>query len=265
MHLERSLVKKPIRELRKSLQELPRNPPARAVHNLRTRSRRLEAIGNALLPRSNEEARELRRAIKPIRRVAGDVRNLDVLEAKVRSLLRRNPDRSFERLIGHLQAMRQKSAHELMRKLAQKQKTILRSLKQFANAVENRLSGTHPEVQKAHDLFDELCRWPRLNAKSLHAFRIRIKELRYLLQMMVGANAEVIKALENAKVRIGTWHDWEELHRIATEILDPEKDRNAIAAIAEVESKKLKLAMGAANSLRSRFLRTHSTLEFAEP
>lgn len=265
MQLELSLVKKPIRELRKSLRELPRNPPARAVHNLRTRSRRLDAIGNALLPRNNEKARELRRIIKPIRRAAGDVRDIDVLKAKVRSLLHRNSDRSFERLIGHLQAMRQKSAHELMRKLARKQKTILRRLKQFADAVENRLSGMPPEDQKAHDLFDELCRWPRLNAKSLHAFRIRIKELRYLLQMMAGANAEFIKALENAKVRIGTWHDWEELHRFATETLDPEKDRNAIAAIAEIESEKLKLAMSAAQTLRNRFLRTHSGLEIAEP
>ena len=265
MQLEPRQVKKPIRELRRSLRDLPANPPKRAVHNLRTRSRRIEAIGAALLPRNGECARQLFKTIKPLRRAAGDVRDMDVLEANVRLLLRRTHDPSFQQLLAHLKMMREESAHELADKLAQDRRSVRRRLKRLSKDIGSQVQDLHPDSRKVHRIVNELRTWPQLSAENLHAFRIKIKQLCYLLQMMVGADAAFIKALENAKTRIGAWHDWEELHRIAKEILDPDDDRDAMAAIAEVESKKLKLAMNAAQSLRNSFLSTQEDLEFIEP
>jgi CHAD domain-containing protein len=265
MQLELHQVKKPIRDLRRSLRDLPANPPKGAVHNLRTRSRRLEAIGAALLPRNSESAHQLLKAIKPLRRSAGEVRDMDVLEAKVRSLLRQTHDPSFQRLLAHLKMARAESAHELVDKLARDRRNVRHCLKRLSKDIESHACDLHPDPNSVRQIVRELRAWPRLSARNLHAFRIRIKELCYLLPMMAGANAEVIKTLEGAKTRIGSWHDWEELHRIAKDTLDPSGDRDAMTRIAEIERTKLKLAMNAAQSLRSNFLGPRSSVEFIEP
>jgi CHAD domain-containing protein len=265
MQLALGQVRKAIREMRKSLRDLPSNPPQKAVHNLRTRSRRVEAISAALLPRNKDDTHQLLKSIKPLRKAAGDVRDMDVLEAKARQLLRRNHDASFERLIAHIRAMRAEGARELVVSFSSERKTIQRGLKRFSKYVEDTFSETPPDARQAHKLFGELCRWPRLSARNLHDFRIKLKELRYMMQLMPNSNTAFMNALENARGRIGAWHDWEELRRIAAEVLDAKIDRTGIAAIAEIEAKKFSLAMRAAQSLRTRYLKTHSALEIAEP
>ena len=98
MQLVLGQVRKPIRELSKSLRDLPGNPTRRAVHNLRTRSRRLEAVAALLLLHDNQTARQLLKSIKAIRKTAGDVRDMDVLEAKVRFLIRSSSNQPISSL-----------------------------------------------------------------------------------------------------------------------------------------------------------------------
>lgn len=265
MQLVLRQVRKPIRELRKSLQDLPANVPQRTVHNLRTRSRRLEAISAALLPRQQAEARRLLKSLKPLRKAAGAVRNMDVLKAKVLSLLRHHHDPSLERLFEHLQSARAERARELGDELALARKEIRRCLERFSEHVEERFSKNPPGADGATRLFEVIRHWPPLKPENLHAFRIKLKELRYMLQLSEGANPAFMRALENARLRIGTWHDWEELHRTANEILRLRKDRRAIGLIAEIESKELARAMRAAQSLRNRYMRVENTLGIAEP
>jgi CHAD domain-containing protein len=264
MQLVLSHVRKPIRELRKSLRDLPDNLPQRAVHNLRTRSRRLEAISAALPPNEKKNTDRLMKSIKPLRKAAGEVRDMDVLEAKVRLLIRRSPNPSFELLLAHLQSVRAESARQLAESFATERKTARRCLKQLSKYVEDEFNQARADNRQAHALFDELCRWPRLNAANLHNFRIKIKELRYMLQLMSGANEAFLNALENAKVRIGAWHDWEQLHRIAEQVLDAKKDQVALAAITDAEARTFNLAMRAAQSLRTRYMQNHSLLAIAE-
>jgi len=271
MHLVLGQVRKPIRELSKSLRDLPGNPTRRAVHNLRTRSRRLEAVAALLLLHDNQTARQLLKSIKAIRKTAGDVRDMDVLEAKVRFLIRSSSNQpisslsSFERLLAHLQAIRAESARELVQSFSADRKNLRRSLKSFSKCVEEEFTPQGMDARQAHAVFEELCRWPRLCAQNLHAFRIKIKELRYMLQLMECANQALLNALDRAKTRIGAWHDWEQLHRIALEFLHPRRDRVAIAVIADTETTELKSAMHTAQSLRTRYLRTSNLLEIAEP
>lgn len=260
-----SEVRRPIRELRKSLRDLPGNPPQRAVHNLRTRSRRLEAISTALPRNGNGTARQLLKSIKPLRKAAGEVRDMDVLEAKVRLLFRRTHNESFERLLTHLKTVRAQSARELIESLSNDRKEICRGLKQFSKEVKHYFSDSYPDARQAERLFEELSHWPRLSGANLHQFRVRIKALRYMMQLIEGANSDFMDMLEKAKVRIGAWHDWQVLHGIAKEIFDATSDGAALASIAEAESRNFKTAMQAAQALRRRYLRARSVIEFAEP
>ena len=86
-----------------------------------------------------------------------------------------------------------------------------------------------------------------------------------MMQLVNGANPEFMSALDRAKVQIGSWHDWSELRTIANEFFNPERDRSAIEQITDVENKRFKSAMRAAQLLRSRYLRAHDIVEFAEP
>jgi CHAD domain-containing protein len=265
MQLVLGQVRKPIRELRKSLQDLPGNPPQKEVHDLRTRTRRLEAISVALLTQEKGHAPHILDSIKPLRKAAGKVRDMDVLKNKVRSLARRHQGDAYDRLLAHLQTARIDSARELADKFASEQKEALRSLKRFSKRVESRFRHAKPVSGEAHRLYEELSHWPALNPGNLHAFRIKIKELRYVLQLTEGANTEFVSALDRVKTQIGTWHDWQELRRIASEILVASKSRSAVATIGEIEDKKFRSAMRAAQSLRTRYLRTHPFAETAEP
>lgn len=265
MQLVLKQVRKTIRELRKSLQNLPRSVPQKAVHDLRTRSRRLEAISTALLPRKTEKTRRLLKSIRLLRKAAGEVRNMDVLNAKVLSLLRHHHDPSLERLLAHLRSARAERAHKLADEFAAERKEIRRRLKHFAKQIEEQFSKVNPFGESATGLFEEIRHWPSLKPENLHAFRIKLKELRYMLQLNKSADPAFMRSLENARVRIGTWHDWEELHRTAGEILGLRKGRSAIQLIAEVENRELALAMRAARSLRNRYMRTEDVMEIAEP
>lgn len=254
-------VRRPIRDLRKSLHDLPGDPAPKAVHKLRTRSRRVEALVAALQPQPKKSVRRLLKSIKPLRKAAGKVRDIDVLEAKVGLLMRRCPDPSFEHLLEHLRHYRKKSVHKLSKACAAERKTIHRCLRKFSQHVEDEFPQAPRNTRQAHVLFEELRHWPQLTAANLHDFRIKIKELRSMLQLFDVNDEELLKALENAKVRIGTWHDLEELHKNAAEELDADSEYAAIAAIAEVEAKKFSQAMRAAQSLSTRFLRTHNPFE----
>jgi len=265
MQLVLAQVRKPIREMRKSLRDLPENPPQKAVHNLRTRSRRLEAIGTVLPTRDSDKTRHLLKSLRPLRKAAGEVRDMDVLEAKVQFLLRRTRNQSFAKLLLHLQKVREESAQQLVKDFSAGKKTVRRGLKRFSKAIDKHLGEMQPDAGQAQKIFNELSHWPRLGASNLHEFRIKLKELRYMMQLMSNANSALMRALENVKMRIGVWHDWEELQRIAEEILDAGKDRRAIEIIAEIKSKKFGSAMRAAQALRTRYLRTHSLLEVVEP
>jgi CHAD domain-containing protein len=258
-------VRKPIRALQKSLRDLPDNLSEKAIHDLRTRSRRVEAIGSVLAVCNQTDARPLLRSIKPLRKAAGEVRDMDVLAARVRSLLRRNQLPALERLLAHLKAARAKNAEDLAKKFSAQKKTLYHRLEQYSKDVKERFADAAPDSRQAHELFDELSRWPRLTADNLHAFRVKIKELRYMMQLMRNTNSVFMSALENARTRIGIWHDWEELHRIAAEVLNADRDKRAIALIVEKESEKFRSAMRAAQSLRTRYLKCNSMFEINEP
>src|SRR5205085_7992845 len=102
-------------------------------------------------------------------------------------------------------------------------------------------------------LITELSHWPDLNENNLHLFRIRIKELRYMLQLSQPADTRLVDALGEVKDTIGEWHDWVELLKIAGKVLDPRSDRDVLTDIERIGNEKLQVALAAATRVRERY------------
>jgi CHAD domain-containing protein len=264
--LERA--RKSMRELSKTLKSLLGDPAPREVHKLRTAARRVEAIA-AVLARSDEKrSRSLLKSIEPVRKAAGGVRDMDVLTANARRLARRSAGDSLTRLLDHLQIARQQNAEKLRRVLARRRDAAREDLKQYARIVRSALApakGAEPSGGQAGqtnegihtaamDAVRELGSWPPLNADNIHAFRLKVKELRYVLQLSADADPGLVDALGNVQRRVGDWHDWQQLEEIAREALDAERDAALLERISQTTKRKFGKALATANALRGRYL-----------
>lgn len=254
-------VQKPLRQLRKLLKNLQADPPAEEVHKLRTRSRQIEAIAAALSPAGEKLTRRLLKSIKPLRKAAGSVRDMDVLAAKARALPREPGQNSHQealaRLVEHLESSRKESAAELVTAFGRQRKTARQNLKLYAKQLEcgkdsDSLAREQQIQAAAAQLAAELSRWPALSARNLHSFRLNVKELRSILQLLSNSDHAFVEALGTVKEQIGDWHDWQQLAMAATEALHAQQDRALLSAIKEIVRQKLREALAAANALQER-------------
>jgi CHAD domain-containing protein len=268
MELERA--EGALRQMRKLLKSLPDDPAPDEVHMLRTRARRIEAVAAALEPVDGKAAKQLVKSIKPVRKAAGGVRDMDVLAKDLREIPQNGMNGSQTRLLKHLGSMRTENAGVLMDAVDRQRKTARRQLKKFVRTIEFVARGKKPahlEIAQAlaskdgngslaSDLLDELRRWPRLNAKNIHLFRLKVKELRYVLQLFPDADKQLIAALGKAKDVIGDWHDWQQLGEIAHGLLDSDADKILLQKIRSAERRKFRRALTSAETLRRRYLHT---------
>jgi CHAD domain-containing protein len=299
-------VRKALRELGKLLRSLPANPPPKEVHKLRTVTRRVEAIAAVLPPSERKKSRRLLKPIEPVRKAAGDVRDMDVLISNARRMARHSAQNqnsralpksqrggfslvekplkgraigysysgsavagdSLTRLINHLESARNESAAELRRTLGRRRKAARYKLKQYSKLVRSALtpaksaapnlgqSGQSQEGVRtaAMNVVRELGDWPPLDAGNIHAFRVKVKELRYILQLNADADPGFVDALGEVQRRIGDWHDWQQLSEIASEVLDPRQDDALLTRISVIAKRKFDQALTSANTLRGRHL-----------
>jgi CHAD domain-containing protein len=264
--LERA--RKAVRELNKTLKNLPANPPPNEVHNLRTATRRVEAIAAALAQVESKESRRTLKAIEPIRKAAGGVREMDVLLANARRLARTSAGDSLTRLVEHLQIARQQNADLLRRALGRRRDAARENLKQYSRfiraAFEPRKSAASANGLPAHwhegihtaamNVVRELGEWPPFSAENIHAFRLKVKVLRYIMQLSGDANSALEETLGNVQRRIGDWHDWQQLEEIAGQLLSVERDGALLTRIGDISSRKFHQALKAANTLRGKYL-----------
>jgi len=267
-------VQKALRELGKALKCASGNPLPKQVHKLRTSARRVEAIAAALPRIDAKTSRRLIRSIEPLRKTAGRVRDMDVLVANLRKLARDSSGHSLAQLVDHLQFIRASGAEDLEQELARKRKAARKNLKDFEHemrAAQPSGSSAHSNGRLAHTrngqrpngidptakhLAHEMAEWPPLNEENVHEFRVKIKELRYILQLDAKADAAFVAALGSVQRSIGEWHDWQLLAEIAREFLDPAQDHALATRIDDTMHKKLTHALAAANALRREHLRS---------
>ena len=199
------------------------------------------------LPEHGEEANKLRKALRRLRRAAGEVRDLDVqrkmleeLEsgkeadpsthpdstlAKEAEILRDSLGKARKRAADRLQKLVRESqvktasrAEKLLKMLEENEGTTL-TAEALSASVEALFQDEKPQVadRKRAD-GDEL---PQLAEEQLHHLRKRAKAARYLAETMpasatLGATARRFEALQEAG---GQWHDALALARTAKHLL----------------------------------------------
>ncbi len=261
-------VRKALRELGKSLQSLNGDSAPKDVHKLRTASRRVEAIAGVLGATDRKKSRRLVESIEPVRKAAGGVRDMDVLLTDTRKLARYAHGESLAHLVAHLKIVRQQNADELQHALHHRHKAIEQSLKEYSRFVASILKRTKSTSRSGADanqnqeiihgaamnVVRELGDWKPLDAGNLHEFRLKVKLLRYTLQLDAQADPALVEALGDVQRRIGDWHDWQQLGEIARQILPDEKDRALLDRIAKTVKRSFDRALTAAHALRGRYL-----------
>src|SRR5690349_256873 len=111
--LDAKRARKPLKKLRKRLNELSKSPPAEQVHDLRTSARRMQATFEAQQLGSRGSAGALLRKTAKLRRRAGKVRDMDVLTGYLFALHDPGDPDCMVRLAEHLGAKRYRHAKKL--------------------------------------------------------------------------------------------------------------------------------------------------------
>jgi len=199
-------------------------PSAKAVHRLRTASRRIEAILELLtlvkgLPHFHAKAVKATRQLKKLRRAAGRVRDLDVQQRLIED---HTPGTLAQKDSDELQRSRAKErvrvARKLLKLLRKRQKKISNRVESLLAALESaeglKLSATEllrlveREFHSTHAL---IIRNP--SDEHLHSIRKAAKLARYQAELaprslVAKRTAKFYKSIQEAG---GNWHDWMEL------------------------------------------------------
>jgi len=117
----------------------------------------------------------------------------------------------------------------------------------------------------ALELSSELAQWPRLDARNLHPYRLKVKVLRYVLQLAENADAGFVKILGEVKDTIGEWHDWQELGGIAEQVLNHGSGCGVLKLAHSTAKAKFDYALSLANRMRHEYLQEHDDKRHARP
>jgi CHAD domain-containing protein len=261
---DQNKIRKTIRKLDKSLDSQSHWRSPEKVHDLRTRSRRLEAVIRALMLDQEQPGNSLLKAITRIFKKAGKVRDMDVLTGFASGLPvdGKDPDHGacLAQLLQHLQEKRQKSALKLHARIAKHSKQVSHLLKQCSSRLRDKSDPADAQRLQSNatafalQLCGELTAWPRLTVANMHPFRLKVKELRYTLQMAEGNDSPFVTTLKETTDAIGEWHDWSQLLEIATEVLKRHPKCSVLNAIRSAASAKRYHALHVANTMRKKFL-----------
>lgn len=260
-------VLKPARKLRKLLKRMPKQPAPEQVHDLRTNTRRFEAVLAAVSPDAVRKEKRLLKDLAGIRKKAGRVRDMDVLTDYVAGLKANGEDDCRVRLIEHLGAVRKSDARKLHRAITSHGSSARSGLKSASARLEKILcadgykkncdpiEAPAQAIASALKLESKLFEPSRLSRNNLHSYRLRVKELHNVLRTSENStNHEFVETLNSVKDLIGLWHDWEELLAIAQEVLD-HSNCKLIRELKSSADRKYVDALAQAESMRKKYLR----------
>jgi CHAD domain-containing protein len=271
-----------IRKLRKSLKGFPKDPTLEQVHDLRTRARRVEAILQALGMNVHRSARRVLAELKAVRKRSGKVRDMDVFTSHIVGLGPKDDPECVVRLVHHLGVERHRHAgklHATVQSTAPDLRQRLKRARRRMDAILARFNKAKVDLDDkggdqaqsddaplhamadAMRLYRELAAVPRLGPNNLHAFRIEVKRLRYVLEMAEAHDQEqqpFLEELKKVQDAIGEWHDWLELTGIARHILQQHRGCKLVKKIDDICRKKYGEALRVAEQLRDRYLQANS-------
>jgi CHAD domain-containing protein len=268
MAFDAQRIQKNVQKLRKILKEGFKRPSPEEIHRLRTQTRRFEFAMDAFALASKRKERRLLRDLGRIRKRAGKVRDMDVLTSHLSDVRVVEERDCLVQLFEYLGAERYRHARRL-RALIRGSSSVTRRRLQRASVRlaklvdednhKNNSSNKRVETTAAASAFHlttELRTPATLSRGNLHAYRLKVKALRYVLQM--GENPDqqrFIEALGRSKNGIGEWHDCVELVVIATEILEHAPQCGLLRRLKSTSEEKYKFALKVTNKMRSDHLR----------
>jgi CHAD domain-containing protein len=259
MALDPKKLNKPFTQLRKTLKKFPRKPTPDDVHDVRTRTRKVEATLKAVHMNRKRKGQRILDAVTPVRKRAGKVRDMDVLIAFASGLKSDRDHDCLVQLLEHLGNERYRNARKLHKTAAAhlaEASHYLRRCSQTMQRKINRDGDLNPwpadAASGALQLSSQLQRWPKLNRQNLHLFRLKVKELRYFLQLS-GQENELVKALGEVKDAVGEWHDWVELETIANDLLQDHPSCDVRKQIHTGAQHRFGKALALANHLRKKY------------
>lgn len=220
----------------------------------------------ALDSRKNE--RLLLRTLKPLRRHAGRVRDMDVLMNFASRLRPKGEEQCSIELLEHLGAERERQAAKLENQAKSEYQEIRRRLRKCSTFLRKTLQKDGKSSAKANtrsrqwseqatalalQLEGDLRAWPTLNRGNLHPFRLKVKKLRNVLLMAEDSDSQFVSSLGEVKDAIGEWHDWQELSELAKEVI-PHSGCRLRQEIDRGVREQFDHALAAANRLRQKYL-----------
>jgi CHAD domain-containing protein len=249
---------------------------ADAVHRVRTGSRRLQAMLEAMLRENatfalDHPARPWLRQLKQIRRAAGPVRDLDVHRKLLENLVGKaapgsdaNPlhkqaeTKQAEMLDDWLRSERKHLAPGMQKQIRKRQHGLAELQTAVLNAIgsvplESVRTGRSADAVALEDFVRAVDAMPLLDAENLHDFRKATKKARYVAESAAekGPYSSVAKALKRVQDAIGEWHDWQCLLEEAGTALG--KDAPDLSAHLEREVERhFAAAMKTTETMRAR-------------
>jgi CHAD domain-containing protein len=257
MALELNRAEKPVRKLRKLLKKMSNPPTPEEVHDFRTNSRRVDATLKAFSLNSEPRCRRLLKRLAHLRKRAGKVRDMDVFTDFASTVRPKGENECYIMLLEHLGARRQKHATKLRAAVRQRGSKLGKRLKRISTEFGKLLPEASAHVAAlAVRLSTDLASPARLHKRNLHPYRLKVKELRNVLQMADNADPqEFIATLGEVKDAIGEWHDWQELTAIAGDILDHGPRCQLLRELQRIREVKYQRALGVAEAMRKKYLR----------
>jgi CHAD domain-containing protein len=260
MKLNTKQIQKSIIRLRKFLKKMPRDPAPEKVHKVRTDARRLGTSLETIDFRKKKFNKRLERNLSLMRKRLGKVRDMDVLTADAMSVPSKTSDpECMVQLLEHLGAKSSRYAHELRNTAKEHGQRLRRDLAhqlaiRASHNGESVLESDGDEAASVEERLADLARPSQLNRGNLHPYRLKVKELRYLLQLgEIRRSQVVLKKLGEVKDVIGDWHDWEELLAIASQIVDGGPRSKLLRQLKKIRDQKFNRALSIANRTRNSY------------
>jgi CHAD domain-containing protein len=260
-------IRKSVRRVSRFVRNNSKRPSSNGIHNLRTSTRTLETTFLTLGLDSKRQVKRLLRHLREVRKRAGKVRDMDVLTADALKIPQDGEQDCLVQLIEYLGAERRGYAKKLRVVIRTSSPRLRRDLKGSSRRLEKLLQEAQDQpgnsnampatIARAIELSSELNSPARLNKNNLHEYRLKVKELRDVLQLstQVG-DQEFVEKLGDVKDAIGEWHDSEELIAVAARSIDHGPTCGVIKHLKATSNSRYEKALSLTNLLRRNYLKS---------
>ncbi len=211
------------RELSKCVSKLSESVSEKGVHRLRTTIRRVETLIEHAGVGPGKKQKRVLQELRALRKRAGKVRDLDIQIRLLSSIGNGSASPDRRALTAELRRKREKQASRLAAAARDLEGPKLLSRiarmteKSVAAPAQDSLAPLENVRQQLSELATGHASRQVLKPPRLHALRIRLKLLRYQVELAAETpeQKELAQELKSAQDTIGEWHDWEMLAKSA--------------------------------------------------